>query len=238
MKLTIDIGNTKAKIALFEGKKILFNECVKCLDLKTVQKFVGNKQVAATIISSVKQPDASVIKISRYYNATFLNEHTNIPLSLNYKNPSLLGNDRLAAAVGAYFLFKEKDVIIIDSGTCLTIDLLAKNGKFIGGRISPGIDMRYNSMYNFTEKLPLVTKNKIVPKIGNDTNTSILSGVQKGILAEIESAVLAYRDIKPSAIILLTGGDYLYFEKELKSSIFVNPNLVLIGLNEILDFNE
>ena len=133
---------------------------------------------------------------------------------------------------------QEKDVIIIDSGTCLTIDLLAKNGQYIGGRISPGIDMRYNSMHNFTEKLPLVTKNKIVPEIGNDTHTSILSGVQRGILAEIESAILAYRAIKPSAIILLTGGDYLYFEKELKSSIFVNSNLVLIGLNEILDFNE
>ena len=97
--------------------------------------------------------------------------------------------------------------------------------------------MRYNALYTFTNKLPLIHKETTVPIIGDDTNSSISSGVQQVVLAEVKSIISDYRLQNPDTIVVITGGDCFFFEKELKSSIFVNPNLVLIGLNEILDFN-
>jgi type III pantothenate kinase len=149
-----------------------------------------------------------------------------------------LGQDRIAAVVGAYSLYNKKDIIVIDAGTCLTIDFLSEKGEYIGGRISPGIEIRYKALHTFTDKLPLVTKENTIPIIGNDTVSSILSGVQQGILAELRLIISEYRLRKPEAIAVVTGGDAFFFEKELKSSIFANLNLVMIGLNEILDFNE
>ena len=168
----------------------------------------------------------------------YLSDKHLLPIKNNYKTNETLGKDRLAAVVGASFLYPERDIIVFDIGTCLTIDIINKKREYIGGRISPGILMRYKALHTFTDKLPLVKQEKSTFMIGNDTTTSISSGVQQGILAEIKLAVSEYRLHKNDAVAVVTGGDCFFFEKELKNSIFVNPNLVLIGLNTILDFNE
>ena len=152
--------------------------------------------------------------------------------------PAMHHASRIAAVVGAIYLFPQKDVLIFDAGTCLTIDFANKNKQYLGGRISPGIAMRYHSLHNFTAKLPLLTYDEKYMYLGNDTNTSIISGVQQGIMAEVKSVILDYQSCNHETIIIFTGGDSLFFEKELKNSIFAEPNLVLIGLNEILDYND
>ena len=238
MKLIIDIGNTSTKLGLFQEKDILSSSIINQFSLISIQEFVRKKKISSTIISSVKEINSEILAVANYYNAIMLKESIAIPIKNHYKNPDTLGNDRLAAVVGGYSLYPNKDIVIFDAGTCLTMDHITQKGEYIGGRISPGIEMRYKALNTFTDKLPLVQKEKSIPMIGSDTRSSILSGVQKGILAEVDLIISDLKLQKPDLITLITGGDHFFFEKELKNSIFAYPNLVLIGLNEILDFNE
>jgi type III pantothenate kinase len=237
LKLAIDIGNTSTGLALFEGKHLFaiskINECI----LKGIQEFVANQKISAAIISSVKEINPEILSVLDYYKGFIFAQNLLLPITNNYKTPNTLGRDRLAAVVGAHSLYPKKDIIVLDAGTCLTIDFVSAKGEYIGGKISPGIEMRYKALHTFTDKLPLVSKEKVTPIIGDDTTSSILSGVQRGILAEVRSIISEYRLQKPNAVAVITGGDSFFFEKELKNSIFANPNLVMIGLNEILDFN-
>ena len=237
MKLVIDIGNTSTKLALFEGKDVFLTSNINNCHLKSIQEFVANKEVSAAIISSVKKINSEILSVLDYYKGFILSENIPVPIKNKYKTPDTLGKDRLAAVVGAHSLYPKKEIIVFDAGTCLTMDFVSEKGEYIGGRISPGIEMRYNALHTFTNKLPLVQQEKTAPIIGNDTDSSISSGVQQGVLSEVKSIISDYRLQKPDTVAVITGGDCFFFEKELKSSIFANPNLVLIGLNEILDFN-
>jgi type III pantothenate kinase len=238
LKLIIDIGNTNAKIALFDGKNFFSAKKLQEFSLINIINFTSNYKIVSTIISTVKTVNDELLKISKYFNAVILNKEILIPIKNKYKSLDTLGNDRLAGVVGANALWPKKNLLVIDAGTCLTIDLISADGEYIGGRISPGIKMRFLSLNTFTDKLPLLKLEKSTPFIGDDTISSIISGVQQGILDEIKSAISDYRAQFSELIVIVTGGDCFYFEKELKKSIFAEPNLVLIGLNEILDFNE
>ena len=237
MNLSVDIGNTSTRIGLFEAKHLIQTTSIENHSLKSIQNFVAKQKISSVIISSVKEMDSDTLSILDYYKGILLSEKTRVPIKNQYKTPSTLGKDRLAAVVGAYSLYPEKDIIVFDAGTCLTVDFVNKKGEYIGGRISPGIEMRYKALHTFTDKLPLV-KEKNAFIIGDDTYSSISAGVQQGILAEVRSIISEFRLQKPETIVVVTGGDCFFFEKELKNCIFANPNLVLIGLNEILDFNE
>lgn len=223
---------------MFDGKQLNKHKVVENLTLKAVKKFVLLNKVTSAILSSVKNINSEFSELTNEFNAIILSENTSLPIENNYTNPSSLGKDRLAAVVGASVLYPHKDVLVFDAGTCLTIDFINSNNVYVGGRISPGIEMRYNALHTFTDKLPLIKSEKNALVIGNDTKTSIISGVQQGILAEVKTIMLEYKSQNTDTIFVFTGGDSFFFEKELKNSIFANPNLVLIGLNEILDYNE
>ena len=238
MKLIIDIGNTAVKIALFKGKQLhnttIFDHCT----LKNILGFVNNQHISATIISSVKDTNTVIEKLIDHFNALFLDFNTFLPIVIDYKTPNTLGGDRVAAVVGASVLFPKQDVLVFDAGTCLTSDFIAKEKVYKAGRISPGIEMRYKALHQFTNQLPLCNYSSESKLMGYDTESSIISGVQQGILSEVREIINVYKKENKETIIIVTGGDCFFFEKELKKSIFANPNLVLIGLNEILDYNE
>lgn len=238
MKLIIDIGNTTVKIALFKGKQLqniaIFDECT----LQNILGFVNNKEISGTIISSVKDINTDIKKLIHHFDALFFDFNTLLPISIDYKTPKTLGKDRIAAVVGALVLFPRQDVLVIDAGTCLTVDFITKEKVYKGGRISPGIVMRYKALHQFTEQLPLCSFSPESVLIGYDTESSIISGVQQGILAEVREIINVYKKANKETIIAVTGGDCFFFEKELKNSIFANPFLVMEGLNEILDYNE
>lgn len=238
MKLVIDIGNTNTKIALFDEKKIVSTKILQEFSIKSIINFASHYKIVSTIISTVKTVNDELFKISKYFNAVILDKEILIPIKNQYKSLDTLGNDRLAGVVGANVIWPKKNIVVIDAGTCLTIDLISNEGKYLGGRISPGIQMRFQSLNTFTDKLPLLKLEKSTPFIGDDSKSSIISGVQQGILAEIKSVISDCSAQYSELIVVVTGGDCFYFEKELKKSIFAEPNLVLIGLNEILDFNE
>ena len=238
MKLIIDIGNTAVKSALFDDKKLISSAVLNNCTLENALIFVGEKTISHAIISSVKAVDTDLEQIIQHFDAHFLNENTPLPITIDYKTPSTLGKDRIAAVVGVSFLFPKQDVLVLDAGTCLTVDFINKDKVYKGGRISPGIRMRYKALNQLTSSLPLCDFSESSMIIGDDTDSSIISGVQQGILAEVREIINVYKMENNDTIITVTGGDCFFFEKELKSSIFANPFLVMEGLNEILDYNE
>jgi len=139
--------------------------------------------------------------------------------------------------VGARFLVPGCDILVIDSGTAITYDLITAAGEYLGGGISPGLSMRYKALHTFTNRLPLLDYYDDAQLIGDDTSSSIHSGVLNGALAEMEGIIKSYQILYPGLKIILTGGDHNYFDKRLKIKTFAAPNLVLEGLNLILDFN-
>ena len=238
LKLIIDIGNTAVKTALFQDKQLISSAVLNDFTLQNILVFVGEQTILHTIISSVKKVDADLEQIIKYFDAHLLNENTPLPITIDYKTPYTLGKDRVAAVVGASFLFPNHDILVLDAGTCLTIDFINMEKVYKGGRISPGISMRYKALNQFTSNLPLCSFSGSSMLLGDDTSSSIISGVQQGILAEVRDIINIYKMENKDTIITVTGGDCFFFEKELKSSIFANPFLVMKGLNEILDYYE
>ena len=134
--------------------------------------------------------------------------------------------------------YPNKNIVVIDAGTCITYDFIDKNKEYFGGRISPGLEMRYKSLNKFTELLPRLSVSGESKFIGDDTDSSIFSGVEHGVLAEVNSFISGFRNKDKDLIVVVTGGDTFFFENALKNSIFADKNLVLKGLNIILKYNE
>ena len=236
MKLVIDIGNTLVKVALFEKKKIIKTISFKNITFEVIKCFIDNNKITNTIVSTVKDDSKELLRIINDFNAIVLDKNVKYPTKINYNNINDLGKDRLAAIIGAINLYTNKNILILDIGTCLTIDLI-NNNSYLGGRISPGLGMRYKALNKFTAKLPLCEKTSKIFKYGNSTISSIQSGVQNGMIDEIDTIITEFKQENKNNIVIATGGDCFFFEKELKNSIFADQFLVLRGLNEILDFN-
>ena len=160
-----------------------------------------------------------------------------LPIRNKYKTPDTLGNDRLANAIAANFLFPEHNVLVIDAGTCVKYDFVSAKGEYLGGSISPGLDMRFKAMHEFTGKLPLVKYGKSKSLIGNTTLTAMQTGVVIGMTEEMKGFVKRYQAQYKNLKIILTGGDSQRFVNDLNLSIFAASDLVNIGLNEIIRFN-
>jgi type III pantothenate kinase len=241
VNLIVDIGNTRTKIAIADHKYFVSTTAVITKNLvKSFETVIAeHANITNVIVSSVIDLDHKFIQqLQETCNVIFFDEHTPIPIKNNYKSPETLGKDRLAAAVGAWSNFKHTDLLIIDSGTCLKIDLVNAEHEYLGGMISPGLNMRFQALHEFTGKLPLINKFPISTDItGTTTNTSILSGVINGMNFEISGFINQYLKAYPDLKIITTGGAVNFFELEPKNRIFARPNLVLEGLNEIVLFN-
>jgi len=238
MKLVLDFGNTLQKIAIFDTNQMVEMRAFKKITLKKIQNIILDYPIKSAILSSVIDYPIN-IKTFLEENFVFIEftEKTPIPLINNYASPQSLGKDRLAAAIAGNQIFPNQNVLVVIAGTCITYEFINKNGQYEGGAISPGISMRFKALHTFTHKLPLVEKKKEVTIIGNTTENSILSGVINGILFEVKGITDKYTDDYKNIKIILSGGDMKYFDKILKNSIFAVSNIVLIGLNIILDFN-
>lgn len=239
MNLIIDIGNTQTKFFLFNKKELAAFHLIPDVNSNIIIAYCAKNEVRHCIISSVQNnPEALQHELqNKNIHCLILNHQTSIPISVNYKTPQTLGMDRLAGVVGAAFLFPEKTSLVIDAGTAITYDIITAKSVYEGGSISPGMMIRYKSLNNYTKKLPLLeASNKIFP-IGKNTTEAIHFGVEQGIAFEMEGQVNYFKKIYDDLIVILTGGDALYFEKYLKKPIFVEPNLIGIGLNNILIHN-
>jgi type III pantothenate kinase len=238
MKLILDFGNTFQKCALVEEGSISVTS-FENITLSDLRKFVEGKEIDSVILSSVINFDNRIRAwLADNFFFVELTENTPIPVANKYKTPETLGKDRLAAAIGAWSLFKGRNVLSVDCGTAIKYDLVTAGGEYLGGGISPGLWLRFKALHTFTDKLPLVSYEFQPALIGDDTESSMKSGVINGALAEIDGIINRYKDRFNDLKAVMTGGEMIYFEKSIKSNIFAEPNLVIRGLHQILLFNE
>lgn len=240
MNLILDFGNTNKKIALTDSsgtiKKI---ENQNEITLKAIKTFVNeNPGIESCILSSVIRHPSSINSfLKKNFRFLELTEFTPLPVVNRYRTPKELGKDRLAAVAGGASFFPCKDLLVIVAGTCITYNLITSGNEFLGGAISPGLNMRFQALHTFTGKLPLITFKEFDNPVGTNTEQSILSGVINGIVSEMEGFALLYKKKYPGLKIILSGGDLNYFDNRLKINIFAVPNIVLLGLHQILTFN-
>ena len=237
-KLIIDLGNTRSKVAVFVGDEL---QEIKYFDSsdpgQLLKPYLESRDLKACIISSVSMPTAPFRQFLSELKVIEFNASTPLPIVNRYASPSTLGADRLAGTVAANGLYPGKDVLIIDAGTAITYDFINKKGEYLGGGITAGVHMRFKALNAFTSRLPLVEPRYPDFLIGRNSDESILTGVMNGIRAEMDGIIEEYKLLYPDIITLFTGGDMFYFEKNLKNNIFAIPNLVLNGLNLILEYN-
>lgn len=238
MNLVIDIGNTKTKVGLFSDGA-LANTLHIGHSNDGFEKMLEDVSLERAIICSVKNElPAGIEKIRNHKKVLLFTAETPVPLKNLYRSAATLGSDRLAAAVGANSRFPGKPTLAIDAGTCLKYNFTTAAGEYLGGAISPGLNMRFKALNAYTDRLPLIEKDEqFTELIGKDTKGSILSGVQEGIAAEVDGIIDRYSQLYPNLHVILTGGDAPFFDKRLKNSIFADPFLVLKGLNLILNHN-
>lgn len=239
MNLAIDIGNTLSKIAIFRGYDLVFASKYEALTADVVKGLVHEYRVQRAILSSVgSTPEGVSSYLSGLAGFIQFNFNTPVPITNSYASPHTLGPDRLAGAIGAHSMFPKRHVLAIDAGTTITYDMVTCEGVYLGGAISPGINIRFRSLKDYTQKLPLITPTSSFDLIGTDTQSCIQSGVLQGVINEVDGYINGLSELYDNLAVVFTGGDTFFFDKKLKNSIFVIPNLVLIGLNRILNHNE
>ncbi|MCF4100850.1 type III pantothenate kinase [Gillisia sp. M10.2A] len=241
MNLVIDIGNTLVKMAVFQDATLIKKKISLRQDfLKNLEEFDKiYSKIEDVMLSSVgKLPEKWVKKLKEDYNLLTLSQDLPQVFNNKYSTPKTLGNDRVALVSAASKYHFKENVLVIDAGTCVTYDLKTADNEYVGGAISPGLQMRYKAMHTFTENLPLLEPEAEVNLIGNTTKSSMHSGVIFGLVAELDGVIDAYRAQYKDLTIILTGGDAQFLCKRLKNSIFANSNFLLEGLNHILEFNK
>ncbi|RSK37654.1 type III pantothenate kinase [Hymenobacter metallilatus] len=238
--LALDIGNTAVKYGCFEADALL--ETAAGQTAAQVRAVVQRLQPEHVVLASVAEAtDPWTAELRQLVPGTVLEfapAATALPIRNAYATPHTLGADRLAAAVGAAWLLPGRPVVVVDAGTAIKCDLVAADGTFQGGSISPGLAMRFKALNTFTGRLPLIDlptdRAATVPLTGDDTQSSIRSGVLNGAAAEVRGMLAEYEAQFPQLAVVLAGGDAPFFRTRLKRPIFVVPELVLLGLHRIL----
>jgi type III pantothenate kinase len=240
MNLVLDIGNTSAKAAIFDNDKIVgtktFDEPLVC----DIEFLLRNYPLTINcILSVVGKIDKSLYQ---YLNNTFpglieLKGTTPLPFVNNYKSKETQGADRIATVAGATVVFPNADVLVIDAGTAIKFDFIDSSANYHGGNISPGIEMRFKALHTFTEKLPLLNKSNTEKLLGDNTEDAIICGIMNAVVFETEGYINALKKDYPNLKTIITGGDSMFLADKIKSPIFAGQNLVLTGLNRILQYN-
>lgn len=236
MNLTLDIGNTRTKVIVFDDTVPVYRKVTEHLRVSLLRTILKNFPVEYCMFSSVVKIPVGLMRVLKSV-PRFITFSDSLPIINKYKTPLTLGNDRLANAVAGAYLFPEKNILIVDAGTCIKYDFVSAKGEYLGGSITPGMEMRFLAMHKFTGKLPLVGFAEVKDLIGNTTATAMQTGVAVGISEEIQGFISLYKRRFKSLKIILTGGDAYRFANDLNLSIFAAADLVNIGLNEIIRFN-
>jgi len=241
LQLAIDIGNSRTKLGVFDHRKMLEHKVINNGDLEQLNIPIRDLEIDALILSSVnREAEKKLNLLELKCTQIRLDDQLPLPFKMEYETPETLGKDRIAAVAGAMKAFPNSNQLVIDAGSCITYDFLTADHRYLGGAISPGLQMRLKAMHQLTDALPLIQweGNELPQLIGKSTISSMLSGAINGAVGEIKSFITTYQRQYNELKIVLTGGDANLFEIELKNGIFADPNLVLKGLNEILIYNR
>lgn len=237
--LCFDFGNTRLKAALFEGDKYINDVVLENDDTTTVEKLLAEYKPQKTILSSVIDHNTGIEGLLASKTVFHKVSHlTRINFTIPSAKPETIGSDRLALCAAAAHFFPGKNTLIIALGSCITYNFLNQYQQFLGGSISPGMEMRFKAMQYYTAKLPLVQKDWNFPLIGYDTKTNMQSGVIAGMAFEIDGFIDAYAARYGNFNAVLTGGDTSYFAGQLKNKIFADYNFLFKGLYALSETNN
>lgn len=254
MILAIDRGNTQEKIAVFDKNEIVFFDTVCAFDSAYLCKLLSDYKIDCSVYCSVRNEESntdfeslfhenktkiySAKTLFYFYETKKEKNKTAFDYTFvnNYKTKDTLGEDRLAAIFGAWAKYN-KNILVIDAGTCITFDYLDQNGIYQGGSINPGFMMKFRALHNFTANLPLLNSIQEVELCGKTTQECILSGVVNGTLAEIDNMIERYCRTNKDLRVLVTGGDAEFLAKHLQKTVEYAPDILFYGLKNILEIN-
>ena len=229
--LCFDFGNTRLKCGVFNDDELAEVFSLADSNKSTIEDLLERYHPKKTILSSVIDHNVEIEKILAEKTLFHkLSSKTILPFMTPVGKPETIGTDRLALAAAAVYFHPGKNNLVIGLGSCVTYNFINKYNSFVGGSISPGMEMRFKSLNYYTAKLPLVKPDWNFPLIGYDTRTNILSGVLIGLAEEIDGTINKYKEKFHNINVLLTGGDVVYFAHHLKSRIFTDANLIFKGL--------
>jgi len=238
LRLVVDRGNSRIKAGVFKGSELIWSQVFS--DWNSLEDFLEQSDFRAEIGSEAILADTSGVGNPKKIGSIHLNplkSYKSFPIKISYQTPESLGDDRIANACAGANLYPNTSILVIDAGTCLTFEMIV-NSEFIGGAISPGLHMRYRALHDYTGKLPLIESGYRDVIIGNNTSDNIHSGAFHGAIIETQKRIEECQDKFSNLRVILTGGDLAHFEMALKSPIFADANLTLLGLNEILRHNN
>ncbi|GGB09844.1 type III pantothenate kinase [Puia dinghuensis] len=237
--LCFDFGNTRMKCAVFVDGNFVAEQVLADDSDATVKMLLDQYHPDKSILSSVidHNPGMETL-LQQHTHFHRLGHQSRLPVTTPVGKPETIGADRLALVVAAVTLFPGKNNLVIGLGSAITYNYVNKYKEFIGGGISPGMEMRFKSLNAFTAKLPLVKADWNFPLAGYDTRTNILSGVILGMAKEVDGIIEAYEEKYDNFNVLLSGGDSAYFTRHLKKKIFVDPHLIYKGLYAISEYNQ
>lgn len=237
--LCFDFGNTRKKCAVFSngqfGRELVLTDDSTPVIEALLAEYHPEKSILSSVIDHNPDLEPLLSGATRFHKLGHLSK---LPVSTPVGKPETIGADRLALVVAASTLFPDRNNLVIGLGSAVTYNYVNKYKEFIGGGISPGLEMRFKSLQTFTAKLPLVKADWNFPLAGYDTRTNILSGVILGMAKEIDGMIEAYQERYDNLQVLLHGGDAAYFTRHLKKPNFADPYLIYKGLYAISEFNS
>lgn len=236
--LCFDFGNTRLKLAFFQNKNLVEVIVIENDSIETINALIKKYDPQKAILSSVINHDPEIEKLlasrTKFHKLSHLSK---LPFTTPVGKPETIGADRLALAAAAVYFFPKQHNLVIGMGSCITYNFINNDHGFLGGGISPGMEMRMRSLNQFTAKLPIVKPDGNVPLIGYDTVSNILSGVVIGMANEIDGFIDEYKQRFSNFNVHLTGGDLVYLAPHLKNQIFADPELIFKGLYAICESN-
>ncbi len=234
-----DFGNSRLKLAIFIGRElkdvvVLENDHPSSVE-KLLEQYQPNKSILSSVINHDVALEELLNKKTKFHK---LNYASKIPITTPVGKPETIGADRLAICSAAVDLYPGHHCLAIGLGTCITYNYINKFHEFLGGSISPGMNMRFKAMHEQTALLPMVQAEHSFPLIGYDTKTNLLSGVILGMAKEIDGIIDAYTEKYNHLRVMLTGGDMDFFVPHLKNDLFADPYLLFKGLFAISELNN
>lgn len=229
--LCLDFGNTRQKVAVYNNKELVATEVLPNLETTTIEELLKKYSPNKAILSSViNHPESLVKTLQQHTQLHILNSQSKLPITTPVGKPETIGADRLALCSAAVGLYPNKHCLVIGLGSCITYNFVNKFSQFLGGSISPGMQMRFKAMNQYTALLPIVPAEHLFPLIGYDTKTNLQSGVLLGLAKEIEGVIGMYQEKYCELKVLLTGGDAVFFKEHINKEIEYIEDLLFKGL--------
>jgi len=243
MLLTVDVGNTMTAAALFRGRSIVFRSRLPTprrwsprhgsLLLPAAQAARVTAVIVSSVVPRLDRPLAAAIRRACGLRPLFLDSRTPTGIPLEIDRPAELGADRIADCAGALALFPPP-LIVIDSGTATTFDLVNAAGAVCGGCILPGVGIAIQSLADHAARLKPIVFSVPRSPLGTNTADSIRAGVFYGHVGALQHLIACYRkQLGRGTTVVATGGLVRHFRGRVAGIDAYRPDLIFHGLRRI-----